>query len=94
MKIKLKETLKGLDGKDLKTGEKTLTIGEVLANIIINAKINGKMKVYSLAHKAYNDEVLELDEADKTLVKNILEADDSHSALATGQLLVLLENEK
>lgn len=93
MKINLKETLKGLDGKDLKSGEKVLLVGEVLGNIIISSKMNGKMKIFSLAQKAYNDKVIDLDDADKALIKNILEADDSHSALATGQLLVLLEKE-
>lgn len=94
MKINLKEKLKSLEGKDLVFGPDTMTVGFALANILIQSKAGGKMKLYALSQKAYNDTTLEIDEADKALIKNILEADETSLPLVSGQLLTILENTK
>jgi len=93
MKIKTHTTIKTLDGKDIKDVDKSFTIGQALSEIIISSKIGGKMKCFSLAQKFYNDEEVNLDQADIVLVKNLVESTDLYTNLVTGQILVILSED-
>ena len=90
MKINTQTVIKSLDGKEIKDGEKFFTIGKALSEILVNAELGGKMKCFVLAQKFYNDKEVDLDEADKELVKSTVESTKLYNNLVTGQLLVLL----
>ena len=90
MKINTHKAIKNLDGKEIKDGEKFFTIGKALSEIMVGAELGGKMKCFVLAQKFYNDKEVDLDEADKELVKSTVESTKLYNNLVTGQLLVLL----
>jgi len=90
MKINTHAPIKNLDGKDIKDGEKFFTIGRALSEIMVGAETGGKMKCFVLAQKFFNDKEVDLDEADKELVKSTIEATKLYNNLVTGQLLVIL----
>lgn len=90
MKINTQTSIKNLDGKDIKDGEKFFTIGKALSEIMVSAEVGGKMKCFVLAQKFFNDKEVDLDEADKELVKSAIEATKLYNNLVTGQLLVIL----
>lgn len=92
MKINAKEVLKGLGGEELKMGDTVVTVGETISNILLTDTKGGKMKLYSLAQKFYNDKNIELDDADFSLVKTSVETSPAYNALVIGQLLVILDN--
>lgn len=92
MKINLKETIKSLKGEAILKDDKTeFTVGEALANVLISAQIGGKMKLFILAQKMFNDNSIELDNADFSLVKKMVADSNSYGALVLGQLELLLE---
>jgi len=90
MKINTQTSIKNLDGKDIKDGDKFFTIGKALSEIMVGAESGGKMKCFVLAQKFFNDKEVDLDEADKELVKSTIEATKLYNNLVTGQLLVIL----
>jgi len=91
MQINTKAGIKDLAGKDILNKEEVFTIGEAVANILINSELKGVYKTYVLAKKFYNDKKVELDEADVLLVKEAVEASKSYTVLVKGQLLEVLE---
>ena len=92
MKINTHTAIKNIKGADLKDGdtEKFFTVGTALSEILVASKMGGKMKCFVLAQKFYNDKEVELDEADKELVKSTVEATELYNNLVNGQLLILL----
>lgn len=95
MQIDPKQVLKGLAGKQYETPDKEpLTLGMVVAEALGTSPVAGKMKSYVLAQKFWNDEKIELDAADVTLVRNAIESCTSYNNLVLGQALVLLEASK
>jgi hypothetical protein len=84
--MKIKNKLIDLKGKEVE-----LTIGEAIANILINDDKGGKMKLYVLATKFTQQDNIELDKADLAMVKTAVETSKIYNALVIGQLLVLLE---
>lgn len=94
MKILTKEVLKDLGGKEIKNNENLFTVGEAIANILSGSESGGKMKLYILATKLYQDKEVEVDEADMGVIKMAIESCKTYTPLITGQLLVLLENLK
>lgn len=89
MKIQAKNKIKGLDGKDL-----DLTVGQAISNILVSSETGGKMKLFVLAQKFYNDNVVDIDAADVELTKNTIESSKVYTALVSGQLLVLIDSLK
>jgi hypothetical protein len=81
------EAIKNADGKDF-------TFGEALSNILLGAKEGGKMKMFILATKCFNDKEIKLDNADLSLIKKTVESTEIYGNLVTGQLLIALEDEK
>lgn len=89
MKINTKEFIKNLKGDN-----SDLTIGDAIGGILIASEAGGKMKMYVLAQKFANDDVVEVDSADLSLIKQSVEATKVYTNLVSGQLLVLLEGNK
>lgn len=91
MKILTKEVLKDLSGKEFDT---ETTVGKMIANILASSETGGKMKLYVLATKFYQEDSVEVDEADLQLIKQAVEGSKSFTPLVTGQILVVLESLK
>ena len=93
--IKTKEILKNLKGVDLKNeSNESITIGELLSNILLSDKIGGKLKCFSLAQRLYSDPMLEVDGSDFKLIKESVERNEIYNNLVLGQLLSILEEIK
>jgi len=94
MNIPVKDVLVDFEKKPLMAGEEKMTVGSAVANILMAATEGGKMKLYTLAQKAYSDKSLDVDESDLSLIKKAVETNTSYTNLVTGQLLIILENVK
>ncbi len=94
MKINTKAALKDLSGKEIKDGDSIFTIGKAIAKILISAKDGGKMKMFVLGQEFYQEDSVDLDAADLSLVKTAVEKSEGFSNLITGQVLVLLSENK
>lgn len=94
MKIKANGPLMNFENKPLKDGEKDFTMGMAIANILLAHDIGGKMKLFVLATKFYNDATVELDDADKNLVIQAVEKTTTYNNLVCGQILVELSKTK
>lgn len=94
MKLATKVKLNDLDGKPLKDGDKFYTVGKVLANILVTAESEEKVKCFELALKANKEEELTLDSSDKELIKNVVRTTKLFNILITGQLLIILQDLK
>lgn len=96
--IDTKIELKTIQGKVMTvsdTDNTPFTLGKGISNILTvprKTKTLDPMKVYILAQKFYNDDVVELDDADFKAVKTIIETNEGYGALLTGQILLILEN--
>jgi len=97
MKIKLDTPIKSLGGETYKTADKTdITLGGVIAEVLVNAQEGGKMKLYTLAQRAFTEKEIEIDSSDLTLIKKAVETSNAYNgnAIILGQTLELLENVK
>ena len=94
MKIETKITLKSLEGKELKTEAGNLTLGEALSNILISSEVGGKMKLFTLAQKMYNDKSVEVDASDLSMIKECVKTTKIYNALVAGQVELILEDIK
>lgn len=91
MKIEANRALTNFDGKPLQNGAEEFKVGHALANILVSAQANGKMKMFVLAKRFYDEKSVELDDADLSLVKKLVEETAVYNTLVTGQILLLLE---
>ena len=89
--INCKQTLKDLAGNDIKVDDKDFTIGQALANIVVADQTGGKMKLYILGTKFYQNDSVELDDADFSLVKSAVKASTAYGAIVVGQIESILE---
>jgi hypothetical protein len=96
MKINTKQAIKDLAGKEIKDGktQEIFTYGMALSNILIGAKEGGKMKMFNLAQKCFNDDSVEVDTADLELIKKAVDGTDQYNILVTGQILETLSELK
>ena len=95
MKINCKVLLKTLAGESLMNGKETLSLGEALANILSASEEQGKMKLYVLATKFYQQESVDLDASDLALVKKVVASSRAYAgALVQGQVELLLETKE
>lgn len=92
--INLKQPLNTLSGLPLKDGAELVTIGKVVANILLASEAGGKMKLYALAQRCYGDDSVELDTADFGMVTREIENTKAYTVLVTGQLLSILSDIK
>ena len=94
MKINTKIVLKNIKGENLKNEDKDFTLGEALSNVVVNAKEGGKMKLYILGTKLYQEVEVEVDDADLNLLKSVVKSSEVYNALILGQCEMLLEEIK
>lgn len=95
MKINTQTPIKTLAGEPIKNGtEGNFTIGLALSNILIENKQGGKMKMFILAQKFFNDKEIDIDEADFNLVKSAVESTENYNNLVNGQILQILSDIK
>lgn len=90
MKIKARQSLKDIRGKDIEPEGKVFTVGDAIANILLSSKEGGKMKMYLLAQNFVTKDVVEVDEADKVIIIKAIEGSNDYTNLITGQLLLIL----
>lgn len=93
MKINTTQTVKNLKGQPYEAEEGPLTVGEAIAAVLANDDSTGKMKLYVLAKKFIDEEEVDLDSADLSLVKQAVERSKTYSGnnIVLGSLLVLLD---
>lgn len=95
MKINTKTKFKNFGGTEIKNGDKAFTFGEALSNILLESTLGGKMKLYSLAQRLHDSKgVVEIDDADASLVLNSVESTKLYNNLINGQLLQYLSKLK
>lgn len=95
MKINTKTSIKDLAGKDIPSGKDgVFTVGLALANILLDSKMGGKMKLFILAQKCFNDSEVTVDEADLSIIRESVEKTEQYNNLVNGQLLQLLNDVK
>lgn len=91
MKINAQAPVKTLAGENYKSGDKDISVGSVIADILAQDQTGGKMKLYSLAKRFFDDKEVEIDEADAALVKKAVEESKSYNNIIIGQILLLLK---
>jgi len=80
--------LLGLDGKPVKDAEdKDITIGKLLSGLLASANKGDALKLFNWAQKLYNGESLDLDESDKSTLKEFIKGNESLTVLANAQAL-------
>lgn len=95
MKINTKTLIKDVSGNPLPTQEGNLTLGVVIGNILFSDESIGKLKGYTLGVKFYQDEEVDIDEADLQAIKKAIEMTKVfQSNLITGQALSIINNIK
>lgn len=95
MKIDTQVILKDLAGKDILDEKKEgFKLGQALANIVVGAKEGGKMKLFLLGTKLFQDKSVEVDEADLNLLKNTVKSTEVYGALVAGQVELYLDGVK
>jgi hypothetical protein len=96
MTINTKIAIKNLKGEDIKTqDDNVLTLGEAVSNILLSDLTGGKMKFFVLAKRFFNEEILELDSADFSLVKKCVSESKAYSGnLIIGQIEEILSEIK
>lgn len=95
MLINCKEILKDLAGEDILDEKKEkFTLGHALGNIVVSAKEGGKMKLFLLGTKLYQNSKVEVDEADLALLKSVVKSSEAYGALILGQCEQTLEGIK
>lgn len=73
---------------------KAFTLGKALGNIIVGSEEQGKMKLYILGTKLFQNKKVEVDEADMNLIKKVVASTKVYGALIAGQCEQLLEEIK
>lgn len=95
MIINTKIVLKDLSGKEIQDEKKEgFTLGQALANIVVSAETGGKMKLFVLGTKLFQNSKVEVDESDLQLLKEAVKSTKTYGALIAGQCELLLEEIK
>ena len=90
MKIDCTIVLKNLAGEEIADA----TFGKILANILSASQTKGAMKLYALAISLFQQDSVDVDKADLTLIKREVEATTAYTTLIKGQCELLLEDVK
>ncbi len=82
-----------MKGKPFKSDGADLTVGEAISNILSYDKTAGKFKVYALAKKFMDQDTVDLDKADISLIKTAIEKTETyiHNAITGGLIEFLTE---
>lgn len=90
-KINFHVSVKNLDGKAIKQGDKEVLLSESISNMLAMAKPEkDAIRQLDVALKIHNSkEAIELDDADITMIKSVVEK-SGLSTLIIGQIMKLL----
>lgn len=93
-KIDTKKTMMTLKGDPYVADGQDVTVGHVIAEVLANCQLGGKMKTYVLAQKAYMSDGMEADDADIALIKKAFEDTKAYNGnnILLGQALAEVEN--
>lgn len=95
MMIDLKAPINTIKGEQFTSGEEKtpLVLGMVIAEALTMDMAGGKMKLWTLAQKAFNNNEMEVDSADMVLIKKVVADSKAYSGniVILGQALELLE---
>lgn len=95
MIIDCEKEIVGLDGKQMvDVDSMSLTLGKILGNVLVSSKTGGKMKLFILGTKLFQDAKVEVDESDLTLIKRAVQESEIYNALVLGQCELLLQEMK
>lgn len=94
MKIKTSTPIKDLSGKPVISENQVVTVGQIIANALVSTKHGGKMKMYILATKFYEQKEVDVDTADLALIKQAVEESPVYNNLFLGQALIAVEAAK
>lgn len=94
MKINTKVCLKNLKGDEIEINKEKFTLGDALAEMLIQSKTGGKMKMFTLAQKLVKDKTVEVDASDMAMIKEAVKTTEVYNALVAGQCELLLEEVK
>lgn len=86
------QTLKGLDGKEVKEGDNALTLGKLLANQLAFTNKGDALKLFTWAQKCWNGEELDLDKSDEQTLKDFIKNNEQLTVLAKAQLLEVFKD--
>lgn len=86
------QTLKGLDGKEVKEGDNALTLGKLLANQLAFTNKGDALKLFTWAQKCWNGEKLDLDKSDEQTLKDFIKNNEQLTVLAKAQLLEVFKD--
>ncbi len=95
MKIDTSIIMLDLAGKPIRNEDKSsFTFGQALANILISCETGGKMKLFILGQKLYQEKDVSIDDSDLVLIKDAVKTTKVANALVAGQCELLLESIK
>ena len=92
MQLNLNTPVVDLAGKAIENIKQTL--GQIVAQNIVAAAKGNILKIYGWGIKLQADEPLELDDADQTLFKSIIEENEQMTILIKGPVLTALKDQK
>lgn len=94
MKIDTKKQILNLRGEPIKGPEgEDYTYGQALSNVLLESKKGGKMKMFVLAQACFTKDFVEIDIADRALIKDALQESEMPT-LVCGQLLQYVDELK
>ncbi len=97
-KLNVNITIKNLKGDEIKVGDETMTIGQVIANSLSASKVSdptkNATKQYHLALKVYGaKEIIEVEESEFDLIKEVMGRNElQYTTLIIGQIFELFED--
>lgn len=91
MKIDTAREVTNLKGEAYVHDGKKLTVGVVVAEALASYDMGGKMKLFTMAQKAYKSDGMEVDTVDAGLITKALEKTTVFSNIITGQALLAVE---
>lgn len=87
------QTLKGLDGQEVKGNEGiAISLGKLLSNQLANSNKGDALKLFTWAQKCYNGDPLDLDPSDISTLKDFIKKDEQMTVLAKAQLLSVFKD--
>lgn len=95
-KIGLIKEVVGFDGVAFKNGDKNMTVGFILSQVLgmHKGKRADSMKLWILAQKSYSQDILEVDDADFKVIQNVLKEDATFTPIILGQVEQVLDEAK
>jgi hypothetical protein len=91
MKLDFNQPIVGLDGTTIEGSN----MGRILADQLVISTKGNAIKYWEMALKLHRGEVIELDQADQSMVKDFIEKHESLPNLTKAQLLlVFIDSEK